>query len=257
MALKVSVITTLYNYADYIKESINAFLLQDFVDSEMVIVDDGSTDNWKEVVVPFARKHPDRIRLYTLGSNHGYSVAKNTGIWLAKSPVIVMLDADDMLMSNGISSRYAVMMKKNHEMVHAPALKLGKNNSISEDFYPATTRAKAYRKQDGYRYIHAQGVMIEKSAHDKVGMYDESMKCSSDKEMWARCLGRLRIGFSFPPCALYRIHPNQMHKSPWKTKNLNKLNKELNKKISRRRKSLEDVIMLKDYMPSVNLKEIN
>lgn len=244
---KVSVVTTLFNYAHYIGESINAFLLQDFPESEMVIVDDGSTDNWKEKITPFIKRHPDRIRLFSLGSNHGYSAAKNCGIALAKSSIIVMLDADDMLMSNGISTRYAVMTKKDHDMVHAPALKLGKNNSITPDFYPATQRAKAYRKPDGYRLIHAQGVMIKKSAHDIVGMYDESMRCSSDKEMWARCLKRLKIGFSFHPCALYRIHASQMHKSPWKMSKLDKLTKELNKKIKRRSSSLEDVIMLKDY----------
>lgn len=253
---KVSVVTTLFNYANYICESINAFLLQDFPESEMVIVDDGSTDNWKEKITPFLKKYPERIRLFSLGSNHGYSTAKNSGIAMAKAPLIVMLDADDMLMSNGISTRYAVMTKKDHDMVHAPALKLGKNNAITEDFYPASQRAKAYRKKDGYRYIHAQGVMIKKSAHDVVGMYDESMRCSSDKEMWARCLKRLKIGFSFSPCALYRIHPNQMHKSPWKLSKLDKLTKELNKKIKNRNSCLDDVVMLKDYKVPSTMSEV-
>ena len=93
---KVSVVTTLFNYAHYIGESINAFLLQDFPESEMVIVDDGSTDNWKEKITPFIKRHPDRIRLFSLGSNHGYSAAKNCGIALAKSSIIVMEYLQDM-----------------------------------------------------------------------------------------------------------------------------------------------------------------
>jgi len=256
MEPKVSVITTLFNYAHYIKDSINAFILQDFPDSEMVIVDDGSTDGWREVITPVLKSNRDRIRAFTLGSNHGYSAAKNAGIWLARAPVVVMLDADDMLMSNGISTRYAVMQKKDYDMVHAPALKLGKNNVISADFYTATQRSKAYRKQDGYRYIHAQGVMIKKSAHNKVGLYDETLRCSSDKEMWSRCLGRLSVGFSFAPCALYRIHPDQMHKSSWKMKRLDKLTKELNKKMKSRRNSLDDVKMLSSYIPPASMQEI-
>jgi hypothetical protein len=88
-------------------------------------------------------------------------------------------------------------------------------------------------------------------------MYDEQMRCSSDKEMWARCLGRLHIGFSYSPCALYRIHPNQMHKSSWKMKNLDRINKDTNKRISRRTKSLQDVCMLSDYKPADRATEIS
>jgi glycosyltransferase involved in cell wall biosynthesis len=253
---KVTVVTTLFNYANYIGESINAFLTQDFNESEMVIVDDGSTDNWRGEILRHATGHFDRIRVVSLSINCGYSTAKNVGIYFARSPILVMLDIDDMIMKDGISSRYKVMQSKDYDMVHAPALKLGKHGEISDDFYPASQRAKAYRKTDGHRFIHAQGVMIKKSAHNKVGMYDEQMRCSSDKEMWARCLGRLHIGFSYSPCALYRIHPNQMHKSSWKMKNLDRINKDTNKRISRRTKSLQDVCMLSDYKPADRATEI-
>lgn len=256
MGYKVTIVTTLFNYKNYIPETIESFLSQDFIESEMVIVDDGSTDGSKDAVLPYVRKNNERIRLFDLQKNYGYSTAKNVGIFYARSPILVMLDADDLLMKNGISSRYQTMINGGFNMVHAPALKLGKNNIISEDFYPASQRAKAYRKQDGYKLIHAQGVMIKKTCHDIVGMYDESMKCSSDKEMWARCLTRLTIGFDYNPCALYRIHSKQMHKSDWKMKNLNRLNKITHSKINSRRKSLKDIILLRDYTPPESALEI-
>ena len=256
MEPKVSVVTTLYNYANYIQETINSFLSQDMQESEMVIVDDGSSDSWRDIVYPISSKHKNRVRIVEMGRNFGYSSAKNAGIFFSRSPVLVMLDADDQLIKDGISTRFNVMLEKDYDMVHAPALKLGKGGQISEDFYPASQRAKAYRKPEGYRFIHAQGVMIKKNAHNKVGMYDEQMRCSSDKEMWARCLGRLHIGFSYSPCALYRIHPSQMHKSSWKMKNLEKINKDTSKRIERRKKSLEDVKMLKDYNPPQGAREI-
>lgn len=256
MEPKVSVVTTLYNYANYIKENIESFLSQDMEESEIVIVDDGSSDSWRDVVYPIASKNKDRIRIVEMGKNFGYSSAKNAGIFFARSPILVMLDADDMFMKDGITTRLNVMHEKEYDMVHAPALKLGKNNQISDDFYPASQRAKAYRKPEGYRFIHAQGVMIKKNSHNKVGMYDEQMRCSSDKEMWARCLGRLHIGFSYSPCTLYRIHPSQMHKSSWKMKNLEKINKDTAKKIDKRKKSLEDIRMLKDYIPPQGVREV-
>jgi glycosyltransferase involved in cell wall biosynthesis len=256
MLPKVTVVTTLYNYSNYIGYTIRSFLDQDFQDSEMVIVNDGSKDSWKEVVMPFVRSSGGRVRIIDLQKNYGYSTAKNAGIYCAKAPVLVMLDADDLLRDHGITHRYATMEGGKFDMVHAPALKLGKNNAISDDFYTPQQRAKAFRKSDGYRLIHAQGVMIRKKAHDIVGMYDESMKCSSDKEMWARCLKRLKIGFSEHPCALYRIHDGQMHKSKWKKKNLESINNSTKLKIQSRQFSLSDVTMLSNYMPPATMTEL-
>ena len=256
MNTKVSIITTLYNYAHYIEETIKSFLSQDFEESEMVIVDDGSSDAWRDVVYPLMNKNKDRIRVIEMGRNFGYSSAKNAGIFFAKSPVLVMLDADDLLTNDGITTRFSVLDRKNYDMVHAPAWRLGKSKELMPDFYSASTRAKAVRKVDGYKLIHAQGVMIKKEAHNIVGMYDEEMRCSSDKEMWARCVKRLRIGFSESPCAIYRIHPQQMHSSKWKKKNIDSIRRDTQFRILKRSKNLDDVVMLKNYRIPHGVREI-
>lgn len=257
MEPKVTVVTTLYNYANYIQETMQSFLSQDMEESEMVIVDDGSSDSWRDVVYPISSKSKNRIRIVEMGKNFGYSSAKNAGIFFAKSPVLVMLDADDMLAKDGISTRFHVMNKKNYDMVHAPALRLGKKKEIMPDFYSAAERSKAAKKSDGYKLIHAQGVMIKKDAHNLVGMYDQEMRCSSDKEMWARCIGRLRIGFSDSPCAIYRIHPEQMHSSKWKNDNIDTIRRDTKSRIFRRKSSLDDVVMLNDYKLPHGVKEIS
>jgi len=77
MTIKVSVITTLYNYKNYIKDCIKSFLKQDFIDSEMIIVDDGSTDNPYDVIEPLEN---GRIKYIRSIKNYGYSHAKNVGI---------------------------------------------------------------------------------------------------------------------------------------------------------------------------------
>ena len=75
--MKVSVITTLYNYKKYISECINSFLAQDFDDSEMIIVDDCSTDNPYKVIKPYEGK---KVKYIKLNEKANYSVAKNIGI---------------------------------------------------------------------------------------------------------------------------------------------------------------------------------
>ena len=88
--VKVSVITTLYNYKDYIVDCIESFLSQNFKDSEMIIVDDNSIDNPYKNIKKYIS---DRVKYINLDKNMGYSYAKNIGIKASNSDILVMVDA--------------------------------------------------------------------------------------------------------------------------------------------------------------------
>ena len=118
--MKVSVITPLFNYRDYIQDNIKSFLNQNFNSAELIIVDDASSDNPTEVIKKFK---DDRIKYIRLDKNYGYSYAKNVGIKAAKAKHIVMLDADDMLTENGIKVRYKKIIQ-GYDFVHGPVLDL-------------------------------------------------------------------------------------------------------------------------------------
>lgn len=96
--MKVSVIMPVYNAAPYIAESVNSLLRQTHEDWELIIVDDGSTDNSVEILSSFT---DDRI-LVIRQSNQGQSVATNNGLKLACGQYIQFLDADDILDENKI-----------------------------------------------------------------------------------------------------------------------------------------------------------
>lgn len=87
----ISVIIPLYNKEAIIERTLNSVLSQDYEDYEVVIVDDGSTDNSAEIVRSF---HDERIRFYSQ-ENGGPSKARNTGVRHAKGDWIVFIDADD------------------------------------------------------------------------------------------------------------------------------------------------------------------
>jgi glycosyltransferase involved in cell wall biosynthesis len=234
---KISVITTLYNYANYIGDAINSFVRQTFDDVEMIVVDDASTDNGAEVVTKWVDGDP-RVKYIRLNKNSGYSCAKNVGIKASDSDVIVMLDADDKLTENSLEIRYG-KIKDGYDLVHGPALDLRDGNLVKSKMW------RQWKKTKNWKFVHAQGVMLRKQIHKDIGLYDENLRCKSDREMWARIFNRgYRIGTVSDYVAVYRVHSKQMHRSKEKKKHNKRLQAEVLELINRRKSDLGGLTFL-------------
>lgn len=235
----ISVITTLFNYRNYIEECIESFLSQKNlkVESEMIIIDDGSTDHPYEIIKKYIS---NKIIYIQHEKNKGYSAAKNTGIINSKGQYLVMLDADDMLTPDSLSKRYNKIIQ-GFDLVHGPALDLcNKKTNIS----PLWNKYRA-SKTINFKFIHAQSVMLKKEIHSKIGLYDETMRYKSDREMWARIINHnFKIGTVDTPVAIYRIHELQMHKSKQKLAINKQLEQALFEKIEKRKTNLDGLIKL-------------
>ncbi|MDX2359898.1 MAG: glycosyltransferase family A protein [Crocinitomicaceae bacterium] len=95
---KFSIILPTYNRADFLGETIDSVINQQFIDWELLIIDDGSTDNSKEFCQDYVNKDP-RIK-YHYQENQERSAARNNGIGLATGEYICFLDSDDLMLSN-------------------------------------------------------------------------------------------------------------------------------------------------------------
>jgi glycosyltransferase involved in cell wall biosynthesis len=242
--MKISVVTTLFNYKSYIVDCIKSVVTQDFYDLEMIVVDDGSTDGGPECV---ERKFAEdsRVKLVRLNKNYGYSVAKNVGISMSSGSFICMLDADDMLMPSSLSKRYNKILE-GFDLVHGWAYNFHKNKRWENDLRKKWIENKKPVFQ--WKNIHPQCVLLKKDLHNSIGLYDEDLKCKSDREMWARIFNHgFKIGFIDEPVALYRQHPSQMHKSPWKIKNNKRLASELLSLVEIRKSDISECQMLSNY----------
>jgi len=236
MQYLVSVITSLYNYSNFIGDAIKSFMKQDFTSSEMVIVDDGSTDQPMKTIKDLLN---ERVRYICLDRNYGYSKAKNEGIKQSRSEILVMLDADDMLTKKGISTRYNEIVK-GFDFIYGPVLDFKNSKIIGR-----SKMWSSWEKTKKWKYVHAQGVMLKKQIHREIGLYDESLWCKSDREMFARIFNyKYKIGTVNENVAIYRIHSKQMHKSKRKLKINKKLQNIVQRKIKKREKDLSDVEML-------------
>jgi len=97
----VSVILPVHNRADVLPRAIESVIAQELADFELIVVDDGSTDESATLAQSFA---DDRIRLIRLDKNRGGNVARNEGIRAARSPLIAFLDSDDRYLPNKLST---------------------------------------------------------------------------------------------------------------------------------------------------------
>lgn len=212
---KVSIIIPAYNYSNYIKECLDSCLWQTFTDTEIIVIDDASTDNTRSVIESYPS--PVKIKLLVLPENRGYSHCKNVGIREATGKYIVHLDADDVLTPESVKIRLE-SFEPGVDVVHGLAWR--------------------YRWDgtewviDGYNEkskIHAQGVMIKRSVYEKHGLYYEKLRSKADKEMWYR-LGihpesplpkQIKAKKIKNFVAYYRKHEKQMHKLRRQNKDVN------------------------------------
>ncbi|WP_339865435.1 glycosyltransferase family A protein [uncultured Algoriphagus sp.] len=103
--MKVSVIIPSYNYADFLPECLESVLAQTWQDWEVLIIDDGSTDNTKKVAEKYQKK--DSRIIYHYQENKGLSNARNTGINLSKGEYLQFLDSDDMISQDKLTLQVA------------------------------------------------------------------------------------------------------------------------------------------------------
>ena len=101
-------------------------------------------------------------------------------------------------------------------------------------------------KEKSYKYVHAQGVMLKKDINRKIGLYDETLRCKSDREFFARVFNYgFKIGIVNQDVAFYRRHKKQMHRSKEKLRINDKLQKTVLSLIKKRKIDLSGLKMLK------------
>ncbi len=221
---RVSVITPLYNYGEFVAWTIDSVLKQTCQSFEYLIVDDGSTDGSAGAVRPYLTDK--RIRLIQLGQNRGHSAAKNVAIEAACAPYITMIDADDMLTRNSLQIRLDYLDRHPEcDFVHGRAYVCFGPGDFTEATgelreEPWLIQQLLQHRQDGsppedyWDAIHAQTVLSRRSVHERAGMYDESMRWKADREMWHRMLHHgCRRGYIDEFVAIYRRHDRNISQS--------------------------------------------
>lgn len=181
----VSVLMPVYNAEDTIHESIESIRNQNFIDYELIILLDGSTDNSKNIAYSYS---DPKIRIYE-SPNVGLVKILNVGIGLSRGKYIARQDADD------ISLKARLGMQVNYLETNPEICLVGawseiiseKNKSTRYHRHPISSNAISLFLLFDNPFVHSS-VMIKRSSLEIVGLYNEAYSCNppEDYELWTR-----------------------------------------------------------------------
>jgi len=209
---KVSIIIPCFNSEDYIEECIDSALKQTYSNFEVIVVNDGSTDNSQSIIEKFGQ----RIRWYAHDKNQGLAWALNKGILNSSGQWIKRLDSDDILtphcvevlMNNAWDRKtlyygdYEIINKENR---HLKFFIEPDRNNLSHYLWCEIVKQKHIGNADTMIY--------HKSIHDVVGPYNEDIRLGMDYEFLLRCILKHDMKMFKPSnliLAKYRIHNKSM-----------------------------------------------
>jgi glycosyltransferase involved in cell wall biosynthesis len=139
----VSIIVNNYNYGNYIEEAIISALQQDYIHKEIIIVDDGSTDNSAEVITSYKND----LKIIFKG-NGGQASAFNQGFDISKGNIVIFLDADDKLLPNTVSRIVEEYGDGHFSKIHWQLLTIDTAGNSTGKILPVDTLAEGYLKKD-------------------------------------------------------------------------------------------------------------
>src|SRR5919199_804996 len=180
----VSVVIPCYNQAHFLREAIESVLEQTYPHFEIVVVDDGSTDNTSEVASGYYPS--EKVRLLRQ-ENKGLSAARNAGLAESGGEYVVFLDADDRLLPEALE--VGVRELEAHPQC---AFVSGFWNNIATDGSPLPTPHLPHDERDHYLallhscYIRMHAVMYRRSVFDSVGGFDTTLSASEDYDLYLR-----------------------------------------------------------------------
>lgn len=205
---EVSVIMPVYNCANYVAEAIQSILNQTFGDFELIIIDDQSTDQTREVVTSF---DDPRIRLIIKPKNSGYSTSLNMGLELARGRFIARMDGDDISASERFKKQVCFLNQNPQIALCGTWYEI--ISTKEKITYPTNHEAIKVALLD-YCVIGHPTVMFRKSFLDANDLkYNTDFEPAEDYELWSRIIAFGEVA-NIPEVLLqYRKHENQVSNS--------------------------------------------
>lgn len=202
---KVSIIVPTYNRGNFIQEMIESVISQTYDNWELIIVDDGSTDNTAEIITPYISK---KIHYYSL-EHTGRSFARNFGISKSTGEFIAYLDSDDVFLPTKIEKQVKWLIEHSDDaMVYTSALQINDFGEYFPALYLAECSGDIYKKVAMFLpvTITLPSVLIRKEVQDKIGDFDEELDRFEDTDMWRRVSRDYKIHALMEPLLKVRTH---------------------------------------------------
>lgn len=209
--MQLSAVIPVYNGGAFVSTTIESVLRQEGVELEVIVVDDGSTDDTPKIL----RGFQGRIRSVRQ-ENRGLSAARNTGIGMARGRYVAFVDADDTWEPDKSRKQIDLLEARPPcALVWCDAYRIdAEGRRLGLCLGDAARRVPTGRCLEQLllrgNFIVMPGVMVRRSIFDQVGTFNESLASVEDYDMWLRIAGVAEMGIVHEPLASYREWPGQM-----------------------------------------------
>ncbi|MBN2511882.1 MAG: glycosyltransferase [Sedimentisphaerales bacterium] len=208
----ITVVIPAFNAAEHIERAIHSVLAQTYPANEVIVVNDGSTDDTLEIV----RRFGGRVRLIEQ-ANAGVSAARNAGIHAASGEWIAFLDADDEWLPNYLTAQTSLLSRQINLVwsVANYSTCSDTEHRISPFMDPAAVRRKMNGNEIIQDYLsafchdwigHLDTTLVRKEVLEQVGCFDETLVCAEDIDLWWKIAYLYpRCGYLAEPLAIYHL----------------------------------------------------
>ncbi len=187
----VSVVIPLYNREGFIARAIDSVLAQTKSAFEIIVVNDGSTDNSAKIL----EHYHDKIVIITQ-ENSGVSAARNVGIKKAKGNWIAFLDSDDTWHPTKLQKQLAYHDSHPSIMIsHTAEIWMRNGKEVKQKKIHQKPQGWCFEENVGFCKIAPSTTMIARSLFEDVGYFDESLVICEDYDLWLRILRQYELGF--------------------------------------------------------------
>jgi glycosyltransferase involved in cell wall biosynthesis len=202
---EISVIIPTYNRGSFTVEAVKSVLAQTYKDYEIIVVDDGSTDDTKEKMKAFG----SQIR-YIYQENKGPSAARNTGIKLAKGKYLAFCDSDDRFLPTKLEKQMKFIQQNPKCLfLYTWYYNVNEKGEITKLRQPIACKSKEHLQYCLFarRFtIRTSTLIVHKKCFDKAGLFNEKYWYSQDWDMWLRLAAHYRGYCLEEPLSEYWLH---------------------------------------------------
>lgn len=208
----VSVVIPSFNRAHVLPRAIDSVLAQSLAVDEIIVVDDGSTDDTAALI---QSRYP-QVR-YFQQANAGVSAARNRGIREAQGEWIALLDSDDEWLPTKLSTQFVHLREApGHKLIHSDEIWIRNGERVNQ--------MKKHTKKGGWVYQHClplcaispSASLLHHSLFEELGLFDETLPACEDYDMWLRITARYPVLYCDTPLILkYGGHEDQLSQKHW------------------------------------------
>jgi glycosyltransferase involved in cell wall biosynthesis len=214
---KVDIIIPAYNAARFLPFAIESVIRQTFSDWRILLVDDGSTDDTAAVVAPYLEDLGTKI-LYIRQANAGLPAARNAALRNASGELVALLDADDVWLPERLAETVRVFEGRPEVgLSHGFVARIDAEGRVIDVFDKRQKHSEGRVATYVYRRkinLPCPTITFRARCVEEIGMFDESMRATEDRDMWLRIAQRYEVALIPKVIAHYRVSSNSMSTDP-------------------------------------------